>query len=61
MDTASFKPNDRFALFHHRPRNCTVEVVFVHPETNDVIADHTEHAIWLGDKLDLDIDALSKR
>ncbi len=36
-------------------------VVFVHPETNDVIADHTEHAIWLGDKLDLDIDALSKR
>ncbi len=36
-------------------------VVFVHPETNDVIADHTDHAIWLGDKIDLDIDALSER
>ncbi len=36
-------------------------VVFVHPETNDAIADHTDHAIWLGDKLDLDIDTLSER
>lgn len=33
-------------------------VIFVHPETGDDIADHTEHAIWLGDVVELDIDAL---
>ena len=29
-------------------------VVFLHPETGDVLADHTEHAIWMGAKLELD-------
>ena len=33
-------------------------VIFVHPETGDDIADHTEHAIWLGGQVALDIDAL---
>ncbi len=33
-------------------------VVLVHPTTGDDVADHTEHAIWLGEKLDLDIDVL---
>ena len=33
-------------------------VIFVHPETGDDIADHTGHAIWLGEKVDLNIDAL---
>ncbi|MGK7875260.1 MAG: DOPA 4,5-dioxygenase family protein [Xenococcaceae cyanobacterium] len=33
-------------------------VAFVHPETGDAMADHTNHAIWLGEKLELNLDAL---
>ena len=32
--------------------------VFIHPETGDVIADHTQHALWLGRQEELNIDAL---
>jgi len=32
--------------------------VFVHPETGDDIPDHTDHAVWLGEKMDLNLDAL---
>ena len=33
-------------------------VVFIHPETGDDIEDHTDFAIWLGEKVELNIDAL---
>ncbi len=33
--------------------------VFVHPESGDVMADHTDHALWLGRQRDLNLDALS--
>ncbi len=33
--------------------------VFVHPETGDDIPDHRDHAIWLGEKAELDLDALA--
>ena len=32
--------------------------ILVHPETGDDVADHTDHAIWLGARLPLDIDSL---
>ena len=32
--------------------------VLVHPETGDDVADHTDHAIWLGARLPLDVDSL---
>lgn len=32
--------------------------ILVHAETGDDVADHTAHAMWLGEKLELDIDAL---
>lgn len=32
--------------------------VLVHPETGDDVIDHTDYALWLGEKLDLNIDAL---
>jgi aromatic ring-cleaving dioxygenase len=35
-------------------------VVFVHPNTGDALADHRDHAVWLGAKLDLDLDALKE-
>ncbi len=33
-------------------------VVFTHPNTDDQIRDHRDDAIWMGAKLDLDLDAL---
>ena len=32
--------------------------VFIHTETDDVIADHTDHAIWMGSIEPLNIDRL---
>ncbi|NKB56196.1 MAG: 4,5-dioxygenase [Alphaproteobacteria bacterium] len=34
--------------------------IFVHPETGDAVADHTDHALWMGEILDLNIDVLRK-
>ena len=33
-------------------------IVFIHPETGDHLADHTDHAIWMGDRQELELDAL---
>ncbi len=33
-------------------------VVFIHPETGDDVPDHTDHALWMGETVDLNIDAL---
>ena len=33
-------------------------VVLVHPDTGDPVPDHQDHTLWLGAKLDLDLDAL---
>lgn len=32
--------------------------VFLHPETGDELADHTDHAIWMGAMLELDTSVL---
>jgi len=32
--------------------------VLVHPETGDEVADHTEHALWLGEVLPVDVEFL---
>lgn len=32
--------------------------ILIHPDTGDDIPDHTDRALWLGQKLDLDIGAL---
>ncbi len=33
-------------------------IVFLHPETGDVIKDHTDHAIWMGDVKELELSVL---
>ena len=33
-------------------------IVFSHPDTGNVLLDHTEYAIWMGDVLDLNLDML---
>ena len=34
--------------------------VLIHPSTGDDVADHTAHALWLGEKLPLNLDALAE-
>ncbi len=34
--------------------------VLVHPEAGDAVADHTDHAMWMGEVLDLNLDVLRK-
>ena len=41
-------------LAHHRGDLA----VLVHPDTEDEVTDHTVHAIWMGEILDLDLGAL---
>ncbi len=33
--------------------------VFIHPRSGDDIPDHSEYALWLGDKLELDLGGLN--
>ncbi|MFQ5938851.1 MAG: DOPA 4,5-dioxygenase family protein [Alphaproteobacteria bacterium] len=35
--------------------------VFVHPETGDDLADHLDHALWLGEKLELNLSVFEGR
>lgn len=35
--------------------------ILVHPETGDDLIDHTKHSLWLGQKLDLNIEFLRSR
>ncbi|PMB52368.1 hypothetical protein CEN39_10215 [Fischerella thermalis CCMEE 5201] len=32
--------------------------ILVHPETGDDVKDHTDHSLWLGEKLELNIEFL---
>ena len=34
--------------------------ILIHPETGDDVSDHTDHALWLGEKLELDIESLRR-
>ncbi|KOP26498.1 4,5-dioxygenase [Hapalosiphon sp. MRB220] len=34
--------------------------ILVHPETGDDVKDHTNHALWLGEKLELNINFLQQ-
>jgi DOPA 4,5-dioxygenase len=34
--------------------------ILVHPETGDDLADHSDHAMWLGDSLTLRLEVFNK-
>ena len=34
--------------------------ILVHPSTGDDVADHTKHALWLGNKLELNVGFLRR-
>jgi aromatic ring-cleaving dioxygenase len=40
--------------------NRGVIVILVHPETGDDYQDHAEHALWLGEKLPLNLEFLRR-
>ena len=54
----AFEPDLFAAIVPWLALNHNALTVFIHPETGDVIADHTLHALWLGRQEELNIDAL---
>jgi aromatic ring-cleaving dioxygenase len=34
--------------------------ILVHPNTGDAVADHTDYALWLGDKLTVNVEPLRR-
>jgi aromatic ring-cleaving dioxygenase len=34
-------------------------VMFIHPDTGEHLKDHTEHAIWMGEMMTLDLSIFS--
>ncbi|WP_420549843.1 DOPA 4,5-dioxygenase family protein [Curvivirga sp.] len=36
-------------------------VVFLHPQSGDELADHRDHPIWMGEKLQLDLSMMEKK
>ena len=35
--------------------------IFTHPETGDHLADHRDHALWMGEMLDLDLSIFDRQ
>jgi len=60
MYQVKFAPSEFSALVQWLMLNHAGLDVLIHPETGDDVADHTEQALWLGQKLDLNIDFLRK-
>ena len=58
MYQVAFAPGEFADLLAWLMLNRRGLVVLVHPETGDDVADHTANALWMGERLELDIDAL---
>tara|TARA_R110002072_G_scaffold150883_1_gene299546 strand:- start:2040 stop:2366 length:327 start_codon:yes stop_codon:yes gene_type:complete len=53
LDYANFGPAMRWLMLNHGPHS-----VLIHPNTPDPVADHTQHALWLGPALPLNLENL---
>ena len=60
MYQVKFAPSEFSALVQWLMLNHAGLDVLIHPETGDDIADHTVNALWLGEKLALNIEVLRK-
>jgi aromatic ring-cleaving dioxygenase len=60
MYQVKFAPNEFSALVQWLMLNHAGLDVLIHPETGDDVADHTVNALWLGEKLALNIEFLRK-
>ncbi|MEM1049613.1 MAG: DOPA 4,5-dioxygenase family protein [Pseudomonadota bacterium] len=56
----AFTPDIAGAVFAWLAVNRGGLVVFIHPETGNDLADHTDHAIWMGAIRDLDTSMFTK-
>lgn len=54
----AFAPEEFARLIPWLALNRRGLTVFIHPNTGDAIADHTDHALWMGELLPLNLDAL---
>ena len=52
----AFEPEEFATVVPWLALNRDAFTVFVHPETGDNLTDHTAHAIWMGEMLDLKLD-----
>ena len=58
MNQVLFQP-DRLAVVVPWPTlNRDGPIVFARPGTGNPLADHRDHALWLGEKPELDLDGL---
>jgi aromatic ring-cleaving dioxygenase len=53
MDKAGFGRAMHWLMLHHGEHS-----VLIHPQTDDAVADHTKHALWLGERLELNLGNL---
>ena len=55
----AFKPDLFQPIVSYLALNRGALVVFVHPQTGDAVADHRDHAMWMGAVRPLDLDTLN--
>src|SRR5262245_40188398 len=58
MYQVKFSPSEFGALVPWLMLNHQELDVLIHPSTDDAVSDHTDNALWLGKKLELNIDVL---
>ncbi|MCP4208130.1 MAG: DOPA 4,5-dioxygenase family protein, partial [Shimia sp.] len=51
----AFEPETFAAFIPWLALNRDGLVVFIHPDTGDELKDHTEHAMWMGEMMELDL------
>jgi DOPA 4,5-dioxygenase len=56
----SFEPGDFASVIVWLNARRQGLTVFVHPNTGDALVDHRDHAIWLGDSVQLKLDIFSR-
>lgn len=56
----AFAASDFATLVPWLALNHGQNAVLIHPNTDDPIADHSDHALWLGKQLELDIPLLKR-
>ncbi len=54
----AFKPKSFATLVPWLALNRDGLVIFIHPNTGEDLTDHAERAIWLGEKVELDLSML---
>ncbi|NDJ24815.1 4,5-dioxygenase [Nostoc sp. B(2019)] len=60
MYQVAFSPNEFGQIVSWLMLNREGLDVLIHPETGDDVADHMKHSLWLGEKLNLNIEFLRR-